>query len=296
MTVGKFKFVLWYKSDAATAFSDLKVMCLKYDWTYYAAGDEVCPNTGRVHLDGYYEYSTQRRLETEIKKWNKTFGKGFGKLFLANGSHGENFDYSSKENRRVDVYGSPSLGQGNRTDLLALRDDITAGILTAEQVALENPSVYHQYGRTLHKIEDIRLRSQFRTWMTKGFWYWGPTHSGKSHIAFEGYDSSTHYLWKDDKGWQDGYIGQEIVIINDFRGSIAYNELLTLIDKWPTFIPRRGREPAPFLAKKVIITSSLPPHRVYKNRDIEDSLEQLLRRFEIIECSALVLPEHFEAS
>ena len=61
-------------------------------------------------------------------------------------------------------------------------------------------------------------------------------------------------MWKDDNDWQDGYTGQETVIINDFRGGIKYAVLLQLIDKWPAFVSRRGREPAPFLAKHVIIT------------------------------------------
>ena len=122
----------------------------------------------------------------------------------------------------------------------------------------------------------------------------GKTGVGKSHKAFDNYNSETHYLWKlNDKNWQDGYTGQEIVIINDFRGEINYNELLNLIDKWPYTLPRRGREPVPFLAKHIIITSSLPPEKVYWRRDNEDYLEQLFRRIKIIEvvekCTGVIL-------
>lgn len=192
--------------------------------------------------------------------------------------------YVEKMDSRIDgpwQAGDPPKQQGTRTDLGDLCQSITDGTVTAEQVAIDNPVTYHQYGRTLHKVEDIVLRNRFRTEMTKGIWIWGPTGSGKSHEAFEGYDPTTHYLWKNDKGWQDGYTGQETVIINDFRGHIPYDEMLQMVDKWPYTIPRRGREPAPFLAKKVIVTSSLPPQEVYCRRAMGDSIEQLLRRFTI---------------
>lgn len=191
--------------------------------------------------------------------------------------------YCEKEDTRVD--GPWSHGQepaqGARTDLVELCESISSGEVTAEAVAVESPMTYHKYGRTLHKVEDIALRKRFRTEMTKGIWLYGPTGVGKSHRAFKDFDPSTHYVWKNDKGWQDGYTGQEIVIINDFRGSIPYDELLQMVDKWPYTVPRRGREPAPFLAKQVIITSSLSPEEVYWRRAEGDSIDQLTRRFEV---------------
>jgi len=140
------------------------------------------------------------------------------------------------------------------------------------------------YGRTLSKIEDICMRKRYRTEMTTCTWYHGKTGVGKSHKAFEGFTPDTHYVWKtNDNGWQDGYQQQEIVIINDFRGEIKYNDMLNLIDKWAYTIPRRGREPMPFTSKHVIVTSSLPPDQVFTRRLEEDSLEQLIRRIDVVE-------------
>jgi len=173
---------------------------------------------------------------------------------------------------------------GARNDLKRQADRISAGETTLDKLSVEDPMIFHQYGRTLSKLEDLKLRQQFRTEMTACTWLHGPTGVGKSHEAFQDYHPDTHYLWKlNDHGWQDGYTGQPIVIMNDYRGEIKYNDMLNIIDKWPYTVPRRSREPAPFLAKKVIITSSLPPSAVYHHRQAEDKLEQLLDRINVVE-------------
>lgn len=191
-------------------------------------------------------------------------------------------EYVGKEDTRVagpfEFGEKPS--QGRRNDL----EDIALQIIKGKSVnelAFENPGTYVRYHRGLHALEDIKPGNH-RTEMTKGIWYWGKTGVGKSHIIFDGYDEKTHYLWTNDGEWWDNYNGQEIVILNDFRGEIKYNMLLQLVDKWPMFVRRRGRAPVRFTSKKVLIASSLPPDLVYKNRDSEDSIEQLLRRFEVI--------------
>jgi hypothetical protein len=171
--------------------------------------------------------------------------------------------------------------QGTRHDLEEKKDQILRGEVTVDELTVESPMLVHMYGRTLDRIEAIALRQKFRTTMTRGTWIHGPTGVGKSHTAFQDYSPDTHYLWKTQTKWQDGYKGQGIVIINDFRGEIPYNQLLQLLDKWPFDVERRGKEVVPFLAQEIIITSSLTPQQVYRNREVEDSLEQLLRRLEV---------------
>jgi len=125
------------------------------------------------------------------------------------------------------------------------------------------------------------MRKVFRTEMTTCEWLTGPSGSGKSHKAFEGYNPDTHYKWKYDNGWQDDYRQQPIVIINEFRGQIKYSDLLELIDKFPCEVRRRNRTPLPFTSKHIIITSVLSPQEVYCNLAQNDSLQQLLRRIKI---------------
>jgi len=172
--------------------------------------------------------------------------------------------------------------QGKREDLKVICDAIKEGELDCEGIRDFEPILFHQYGRTFEKVEDDRLRKVVRMVMTIGIWIWGETRTGKSEMAYEGFSYDTHYNYNNnDKGWWCNYRGQEVVIINDFRGKIEYDTMLNLVDKYPYEVPRRGRPPFPFTSKKVIITSALPPWEIYHNRDSKDSINQLLRRFDI---------------
>jgi len=243
--------------------------------SYLVVGKEI-GKSGTPHLQGYIEFTTKRTYAGA----NKLMGNRC-RLAARKGTQQQAADYC-KEDGDFKEWGTISVGQGTRTDLLTLRDKICTGT-TVDNITESDPHSFHTYGRTLNKIEDIRLRKRWRTEMTQGIWYFGRTNTGKSHQAFTEFDPETTYSFvASDKGWWDGYCQQPTVVINEFRGEIPYNTMLQLVDKWPFSVPRRGREPMPFTSSLVIVTSSLDPSKVYWRRDDEDSLDQLLRRFIIV--------------
>lgn len=242
---------------------------------YHIIGDEIAAS-GTPHLQGYIVFNNPR--STKIAALKKVFPKRIS-IAVARKSSEHNFIYCSKEKIKYE-YGERPRGQGCRTDLRALANSIKNGT-KVDDICLENPKLYHFYGRTLHKTEDILLRKKYRTEMTKGIYYFGKTGVGKSVKAFEGFNPETHYVWPDDGEWWDGYQGQDTVIIDEFRGQIQYGRLLKLMDSHPTTVRRRCREPVPFISKQIIITSSMPPEEVYNNLAENDSLEQFYRRCSI---------------
>lgn len=241
--------------------------------SYLVFGREV-GESGTPHLQGYCEL----RKRTAFNKIKKIIPKAH--IEPRRGSAKQAADYCKKDGDFFEV-GEISR-QGERTDIDKIKDEILSGEITCQDIRREDPIKFHQYGRTFEKLEDDFNRDVFRTEMTECDWIYGPTGSGKSHRAFEGFHPSTHYVYKNDKGWWDGYKGQETVIINDFRGEIRYGELLQMIDKWPFEVPRRNREPFPFTSKKVIITSVMKPEEVYNNLAATDGIDQLMRRINLI--------------
>lgn len=245
----------------------------KTECRYIIFGKEIAPSTGTPHLQGYVYFDEKKTMKAihKLKGWERTA------LTEAKGDDKQNKAYCSKSG---DVFesGNPP-NQGKRNDLQIVYDLVKAGT-GVDTIVTDYPDAYLKANRVIDKLEDIALRNRVRNFMTEGEWVYGPTGVGKSDYAFQ--VPGSRYVWTDDKGWWDGYRGEDNVIIDEFRGQIPFNELLRMVDKHPNYyVRRRNRSPMPFISKKVIITSSMPPWGVFKNLDKDDSIKQLLRRFKV---------------
>lgn len=249
---------------------------------YIAKGDEICPKTGREHHQGFcYLHINSAHGKLALQRISEKLCKEKPPHVEAmRGKIQDNEYYCSKEGE-LDEYGDKP-AQGCRGDIDETVAEIVAGKRTADEVAVDNPGFFHQYGRTLDRVQEIAFRKRFRTEMTTGFWYTGPTGSGKSHMAFAGFNPDTHYSKNLNDEWWDGYTGQETVILNEFRGQIRFSELLDLTDKWPKTVKVRNKAPVPFLAKTLIITSVKRPEEIYVNQGGEP-WGQFTRRFSVLQ-------------
>lgn len=262
-------------------YTDENIDWLKYkfDCRYLIFGLEIAPNTGTKHIQGYFQLEKATRM-TGLKKL-------FGKQVHFEGAKGDdeqNKKYCSKDGEYFEK-GTPSK-QGKRTDLIELKDEIMTGKKTVKDIRQDNPLIYHQYGRTLEKLEEDFYASTQSMRTITNIWIYGKTGVGKTKYVYDNHKMEDIYKHKDDNGWWDLYDNQEVCLIDDFRGSIKYNEILTLADIYPETVRRRNRCPKPFTSKYLYVTSSLPPWKVYKNLTKGDSIEQLLRRFKIYKKSA----------
>lgn len=249
---------------------------------FVAYGDEVCPETQRPHKQVFlymkHQCSWSNKNLGKIGSW---WGPTHCHVQPMYGSFGQNEAYCSKEGSYHKLGDEPK--QGARGSIEENKELLLSGQITADALCLLDPVHFHMYGRTYDRMEDIAHRRKYRTEMTQGTWYHGPTGAGKSHRAFDNYHPDTHYVkecGEGDSKWWDGYKGQEVVILDDFRGGMPYGELLSLCDKCPKKVSRRCREPVPFLAKRIIVTSSKPPEALYSNCD-GNAHAQLYRRFEV---------------
>lgn len=110
--------------------------------------------------------------------------------------------------------------------------------------------------------------------------FWGATGSGKTKLAWE--EAGVEAYPKDpmSKFW-DGYRGQENVIVDEFRGSIAISHLLRWLDRYPVLVEVKGSSVV-FRASKIWITSNIHPREWYPMLDSK-TYDALERRMEIIE-------------
>lgn len=194
----------------------------------------------------------------------------------------ENIVYFSKDNFFTEWDEKPR--QYICNDLDELKEDIKNGNITCDDILDHNPYMFHQFGRTLEKLEDMYGRRKYRDFMTTCTWIYGEASTGKRETAFKEYEYENYYILNtSDDGWWEGYNGHDVVIINKFRGEIIYKTLLELIDKYPYTVKQRNKAPVPFMTKHIIITSSLHPRDIYTDLNHKDNLSQLLRRIKIVQ-------------
>jgi hypothetical protein len=279
---------------------------------YIGYGEEVCPKTKRPHHQGWIYFHNQKawtpsnlariglnfaKAKTDLemmdikdckdrKAKKKLICAGAAHCEPMGGSLDQNEAYCSKEGKLVEFGERPK--QGNRNDLKGVVEDILSGKKTADDIACEDPMFFHQYGRTLDRVEVIKWRKQFRNWVTKGTWYFGKTGKGKTyHHAFKSmkdYDPDKTYSKISDETFWDRYTGQEEVIIDEFRGNMPFSYLLQLTNGTPMFVKIKGKEGYPMLAKEIVLTSPECPEETYSNLgENEGSMEQLYRRFTVYE-------------
>ena len=249
--------------------SDKRIRWIGYGW-------EICPTTYRPHWQGcVYLHNACGSLETMKEILPKAHWEPKKKL----ATFEDNVNYCSKGGLFEEWGTRPE--PGKRNDLIELRDQVMEGE-SVDNIAIENPHMYHQYGRTLERIELIRLRKQHRSWMTKGYWVHGPAGVGKSEMVHKDWNEATHFKPDLTCKWWDGYKGQPIIILEDFRGEYTLGQLFRLVDRYPHTVPWRCKESVPFLAKEVWITCNQSPYELYDVLDKEENSDQFERRFETI--------------
>lgn len=249
-------------------------VAVRYIVVGYDKGENGNGQTEGVHFHAWIYYENPRELRTVLKQLAPRH------VEITQGKTNQVYEYVVKKdlnpNGPIFEFGERPQ-QGKRTDLHEAARKVLSGERTPDSyLNEEEANIYHQYGRTLEKMYNLKLSEQHRDWETKILWITGPTGVGKSRAVYKNYNDEDYYIWEYHKsGWQDGYKGQKIVIMEDFRGEVKYQDLLRLGDRYPMKLPVRYKEPVPFLSTLIIITSSMTPEDIYGK---EDNLDQLTRR------------------
>lgn len=218
---------------------------------YFIMGEEKAPTTGHIHYQAYIELNKRFRL------------KGLKKLLKVKDVHcqaslgtpQQNIDYCSKDGK-VTTFGTPAKQtQGARTDVYALYQHFKDGKTEAEALdAGQHIATMARYQKFVNKLQLHFTPARSET--TELYIYHGPTHTGKSHAAYEESKEMGEVYFKPvDSNWWDGYHGQPCVIIEDFRGELALSTMLRLADKYPMRVPVKGGY-MQFNSKRIYITSN----------------------------------------
>lgn len=122
-----------------------------------------------------------------------------------------------------------------------------------------------------HFVEWCRYKNSFkeyrllitppRNFQTKVVIIQGPTGTGKSRYCTETFPGA---YWKPRNEWWDGYVHQEVVVLDEFYGWLAYDFLLRLCDWHPLIVGCKGGS-LQFVSKTIVITTNKRPDQWYRN-------------------------------
>lgn len=233
---------------------------------YKIVGDEIGEN-GTPHLQIYFrnkEAKTFRRIKKEFPQAH---------IEIAKGDDLANKTYCSKQKILMEE-GTPKQ-QGKRNDIHEIRDMVKQGNNMRQilDVATSLQSV---------RMAEIHLKyfERKRDWKSLVKWYYGPTGTGKTKRAFE--ESEDPYVCLDTNKWWEGYDGHKHVIIDDMRADFCkFHQLLKLLHEYAYTVECKGGS-RQLLAEQIIITSCYSPQEMFRGKS-EESLDQLLRRIDILE-------------
>ena len=251
----------------APSFEDEEIKYLCY-------GKETCPDTGRVHWQGYVEFTEP----VSIKGAQRRLSSDGCHLERRRGTAVQARDYCKKEGAFCE-FGDISR-QGKRSDLDSVRAAISAG--TGMRGVVESGASY----------QALRYAEKYLTYMEPGrsepprvLWYLGETGTGKTRKAYaEATESHGLDVWWTNGGvkWFDGYDAHKVVIFDDFRPDwCKLPFLLRLLDRYPMRVPYKGGFRS-WVPEVIYITCPMHPTDCYT--DVPEANAQLIRRItEIIE-------------
>lgn len=239
---------------------------------YHIIGFEVCPTTGKKHLQGFV-YFANARSTSALKKIANSIHiemmKGTPKQASEYCKY-DDYPANTKLNEFWEEGQVPT--QGSRTDWAEVRDALktTDVISVIDSYPQTLPAI-----RTLERYKALLLKPCHRdvTVIVR----WGGAGVGKTRWAYDTYPD----LYSKPRGeWWDGYTGQKTVLLDDYYGYLPYSELLRVLDRYPYQVPVKGG----FVQAQwdtVIITSNKAPEHWYA-QGLTDALR---RRFkEVIHC------------
>lgn len=264
-----------YTDEDIEAYSKLADKC-----RYLIFSQEVAPDTGTPHLQGYIVFKTQRTFAS-VKK----FLPGNPHIEEAKGNSLQNEQYVRKTrdvdetpNEVVYEFGDRPMTQKEKGESEVER------YATAKKHALEgnfddiDADIFVRHYSTIKRIrDDAVLERELDTLDDfENEWLWGESGSGKSYTARQRYPNA---FLKACNKWWDGYKGQETVIIEDFdrKHDVLCHHMKIWADRYPFPAEVKGSS-VKIRPARIVVTSNYHPETIWTD---PSDLDPIKRRFQI---------------
>lgn len=248
--------------------------------TYNVYQLEIAPQTGKLHYQGYMEFSAPMR-------WNilhRYPGIEEAHFESTMGTAEDNYRYCTKEESRVDgpwEWGERTR-QGRRNDLADIQKRLEEGD-SMKIISKDHFSQWLQYSRPFKQYK--RLHTAKRDFKTIVICLWGASGTGKTKFAYNlaKYLGSSYTSPVKHTGfWNDDYEGEDSFIIDEMTGArMSPTTFKMLADRYEFVLSSHGDAGHQFVSRYIIITSNYHPLSWWQDRTRDEEI-QILRRMELI--------------
>lgn len=269
------------ESDYTLEWATTALEALNASAIYHIGGREVCPRTGRDHVQGYIQFQRKQRLSQLVK----LTGTDRIHWLPARGSDEDNTAYCGKEGNILIQFGKARSTHGGKREKLRWDE--------AKQLAIEGklediqPQLYICHFRTLeliakkHKPKPDDLEGELAN-----YWIYGPSGSGKSRLARQKLDEWYPDGWylKMQNKWWDAYRGEEGCLIDDLEkewGRMAITHLKSWMDRYKFHAELKGTTDPWVRPQQFVITSNWHPYEIWGDH-FKQWYQPMMRRLKII--------------
>lgn len=235
---------------------------------------------GRLHIQGFAQFIDATRMSSA----KRVIGMGLVSPHMEpmKGTVDEAIDYCQKEDtfaehdQLVRVMRGTPVSTGQRKDLEQLAAAVVDRSMSVRDVAEQCPGQFVRFHRGLQALADL-VSLPYSGGAKEVSVYYGPTGTGKTMKAFT--DHPDAYFWGPEQNkWFQGYAGQDVCIMDEFRGQLPLGFILRLTDRYPMIVEMKGSS-TQFVSSRIIFCSPAHPKHWYQSLNKSDGkIDQLLRR------------------
>lgn len=242
-----------------TVFADEQNDCLNPEhWPHmrYAVWQLELSESGREHYQGYVEFGQPKR----IAALHKMEGLETAHFEVRKGTREQAREYCKKLDTRIDgpfEIGDWLAGVTDKVDHFVMKELVKEG-KTDKEIYEDHPSFFMRYHNVIPKVR--LMYAPQRNTKTVTTLIYGPPGCGKTRMAAAMLKDA---YWKQPHTkWWDGYDGKSDVVIDDFKGWLAYTHLLRIMDRYPLLVEVKGSQ-SNFNPRQLVITCSTLPWTWY---------------------------------
>ncbi len=226
--------------------------------------EEICPDTGRPHLQGYMELNKNYTFSAIKKKLSKLVVPIPGQPIHFHGMHLEARKGSQDEAIAYCEKDETKMADGRRWTFGVRKrwagNDAVSLIVNGGSMMEVVDAYPREYVRSFRGLIALKMmKAEKRHHKMEVIIYFGATGTGKSYKAYKDFpEAYTVPFNKKGTWWWPNYDGQETVILDDYRDQVQFTAMLKLMDRYPFQVQTKGGY-YEFNSKRLVFTTNVDP-------------------------------------